>query len=313
MQSSNWGWGDSPARPESPVDANPSPQQPTNAAPQNDDGNGRRPAPPHETNEEGEPKHSRKCRICLEWVPPTYDDVGMLDGIRNRRPRRQYISEDGDRLISPCLCKGSIKYMHEGCLKLWMNEDPSKAYKCDICKYQYRIARLSWAERLRSPLVSLMMTLGILFLTVFLLGYVADPIIGLWLDPVGTITDSVLTGGGFADESAINPGDTDGWFEHLLKGFFSLGLLGFVKAFVAMSPWQWWNLRTSGIMNGGARRRGTGRDRMENVNLTLVVIGVLTFLYVSLLPFLLHGRRLTFLIDCVETDEKIYGANSRQS
>ncbi|KAI0449602.1 hypothetical protein F5B21DRAFT_35213 [Xylaria acuta] len=277
--SSNWSWGDIPSTPGTPTTANAGPRHQPPSTPPHENGHARRRTSPPETNAEGEPKHSRKCRICLEWVPPTYEDTGVLGGIRNRRSRRQYISEDGDRLISPCLCKGSIKYMHEGCLKLWMNESPSKGYQCDICKYQYRMERLSWAQRLRSPFISLMMTLTILFVTIFLLGFVADPILGLWLDPVGTITDTVIPGSRFADEDIIDLGEADGWFEHLLKGVFSLGLLGFVKAFLAMSPWQWWNLRTSGIVSGGARRAGTGRQRMENINLTLVLIGVLTFLY----------------------------------
>ncbi|KAI2642221.1 hypothetical protein GGS21DRAFT_501550 [Xylaria nigripes] len=272
--SSNWSWGDVPHAPESLS----SPTRSSASTSTSGNEQTRRPTS-RETNAEGEPKHSRKCRICLEWVPPTYEDVGVLGGIRSRRPKRQYISEEGDRLISPCLCKGSIKYMHEGCLKLWMNENPSKGYKCDICKYQYRMERLSWAQRLRSPFISLMMTLAILFATVFLLGFVADPILGLWLDPVGTITDSVISGSKFEDDDFTELGDTDGWVEHLLKGVFSLGLLGFVKAFLAMSPWQWWNLRTSGIVSGGTRRAGTGRQRLENINLTLVLIGVVTFLY----------------------------------
>ncbi|KAI1293356.1 hypothetical protein F5Y03DRAFT_374020 [Xylaria venustula] len=274
--SSTWNWEGVPPT-ESPADESPT-SQPTPTSPhENDDARRRSPSP--ETNAYSKPKHSRKCRICLEWVPPTYEDVGVLSGMRKRRPRRQYISEDGDRLISPCLCKGSIKYMHEGCLNLWMNENPSKGYQCDICKYQYRMRRLSWAQRLRSPAISLVMTLTILLVTVFILGFVADPILGLWLDPVGTLTDSVIPGARFADEDIIDLSESDSWFEHLLKGVFSLGLLGFVKAFLAMSPWQWWNLRTSGIVSGGARRAGTGRQRMENINLTLVLIGVLTFLY----------------------------------
>src|SRR3954454_24097234 len=111
--SSDWNWGDIPSAAEFHTHASTTPQPaPTPTAGSDRAG---RPAPPPETNEDGEPKHSRKCRICLEWVPPTYEDVGVLDGIRNQRPKRQYISEDGDRLISPCLCKGSIKYMHEGC------------------------------------------------------------------------------------------------------------------------------------------------------------------------------------------------------
>ncbi|KAI1117456.1 hypothetical protein F5Y14DRAFT_402687 [Nemania sp. NC0429] len=271
---SDWNWGNVPVSPTPSADTHP---QATSASVDGTSQARQRTLPP-ETNAYGEPKGSRKCRICLEWVPPTYEDVGLLGGMRNRPPRRQYISEDGDRLLSPCLCKGSIKYMHEGCLKLWMNENPAKGYQCDICKYKYQMERLSIAQRVRSPVISLMMTLAILFVAIFLLGFVADPILGLWLDPVGTITESVIPRGRFADDDTVDFGE-DGWFEHLLKGVFSLGLLGFVKAFLAMSPWQWWNLRTSGIVSGGARRAGTGRHRLENINITLVLIGVLTFLY----------------------------------
>lgn len=283
---SDWNWEETPSSPKSSADTNANVRPSLQATSTSADGtdHARRGTPPPETNADGEPKHSRKCWICLEWVAPTYEDVGILGGMRNRRPRRHYISEDGDRLISPCLCKGSIKYMHEGCLKLWMNQNPSKGYECGICKYKYQMERLSWAQRVRSPFISLVATLAIVFVAIFLLGFVADPILGLWLDPVGTITDSVIR---FADDDTAELGE-DGWLEHLLKGVFSLGLLGFLKAFLAMSPWQWWNLRTSGIVGGGARRAGTGRNRLENINLTLVLIGVLTFLYVSS-PFFLDG------------------------
>ncbi|KAI1097705.1 hypothetical protein F4804DRAFT_154949 [Jackrogersella minutella] len=236
----------------------------------------RQPKAEPDANESG--KHTRMCWICHEDVEPTYEETGFLDGIRNRRPKRYYISENGDRLISPCLCKGSVKYVHEGCLKLWMNENPN-AWRCDRCLYQYRMERLTWAQRLRSPIVTLGLTIFILLITVFLLGFIADPILNLWLDPLGTIADSVTTGHIMPDEDDLLSGES-GWLGHFLKGLFSLGLLGFVKAFLIMSPWQWWNLRTSGIIGGGGgRRAGTGRDRMENINLALVLIGVFTFLY----------------------------------
>ena len=61
-----------------------------------------------------------------------------------------------------------------------------------------------------------------------------------------------------------------------------MGLLGFIKVFFAMGPWQWWNLRQVGIVGGRARRRGgTGRDRLEDISWSLVFIGFVTFLYVS--------------------------------
>ncbi|KAI0385347.1 hypothetical protein F5Y04DRAFT_183957 [Hypomontagnella monticulosa] len=226
--------------------------------------------------------HTRMCWICHDEVEPTYEEAGFLDGIRQRRPRRRYVSEDGDRLINPCRCKGSVKYVHEGCLKIWMNQNPD-AWRCDRCHYEYRMARLTWAQRLRSPLVALGLTILILLITIFLLGFIADPILDLWLDPVGAIAETVAMTTGrvpILDEDDELLGEEFGWLGHFLKGFFSLGLLGFVKAFLLMSPWQWWNLRASGIMNGGGGRRGgTGRDRMENINLALIIVGILTFLY----------------------------------
>lgn len=237
-------------------------------------------APRPEQNAGDSRKHVRMCWICHDEVEPTYEQTGILDGMRNRRPKRQYISEDGDRLVNPCRCKGSVKYVHEGCLKSWMNENPN-AWRCDRCLYEYRMERLNWAQRLRSPIVALGLTVFILLTTIFILGFIADPILNLWLDPVGTIADSVTTGHIRLDEDIDLLPDEAGWFEHFLKGLFSLGLLGFVKAFLVMSPWQWWNLRTSGIIGGGGRRGGTGRERMESINLLLVLIGVVTFLYVS--------------------------------
>ncbi|KAI1802571.1 hypothetical protein F4811DRAFT_528589 [Daldinia bambusicola] len=243
----------------------------------------RRPQPQPESqsapNRNESRKHVRMCWICHDEVEATYEEAGFLDGLRNRRPKRHYISDDGDRLINPCLCKGSVKYVHEGCLKLWMNENPN-AWRCDRCRYQYRMGRLTWAQRLRSPLVALGLTILILVVTIFLLGFVADPILNLWLDPVGTIAESVTTGHVSLEDDLDLLYEEAGWVGHFMKGLFSLGLLGFVKAFLVMSPWQWWNLRTSGIIGGGGgRRAGTGRERMESINLALVLIGVFTFLY----------------------------------
>lgn len=38
-------------------------------------------------------------------------------------------------LITPCLCKGSLEFVHRQCLERWLNE--SNQNKCDICQYQY--------------------------------------------------------------------------------------------------------------------------------------------------------------------------------
>jgi len=157
-------------------------------------------------------------------------------------------------------------------------------FLCSICKYRYQLERMTWANRLRSPVLAFALAVLIVILSIFLLGFVADPIISLWLDPVATVGEGI----GFFDsddegEFPLVDFDEEGWSVHFVKGMFSLGLLGFVKAFFAMGPWQWWNLRSSGVIGGGARRRGgTGRDRMENINLYLVLIGVVTLFWVSM-------------------------------
>lgn len=55
------------------------------------------------------------CRICFE---PQSDD---------------------QQLISPCKCNGSMKYIHEECLKIWLisqDKDLSES-ECDVCKTKF--------------------------------------------------------------------------------------------------------------------------------------------------------------------------------
>ena len=47
--------------------------------------------------------------------------------------------ESNGPLISPCRCSGSLKYIHEDCLKAWLASkliDKGKA-KCEICKTRF--------------------------------------------------------------------------------------------------------------------------------------------------------------------------------
>jgi len=140
--------------------------------------------------------------------------------------------------------------------------------------FEYRLARLKYGRWLSSKLIRLLMTLSIFVITVFVLGFIADPIINLWVDPFGSIADTLSDV--IHDVEALNPveedQEPDTWSFHFLKGFLSLGLLGVIKSFIAMSPWQWY------FRIGGGRRRGTGRDRLESINWALVIVGIITFL-----------------------------------
>lgn len=119
----------------------------------------------------------------------------------------------------------------------------------------------------------------------FLLGFVADPIINLYVDPYNTILSAPFSrlGDSFGPRRAFEAADDEltTWTEHFLKGLASLGLLSFVKVLFAMSPWQWWNLRSSGLMGGGSggRAGASGRDRLASISWIVVLVGVGTFIW----------------------------------
>lgn len=248
----------------------------------NGDANAQTPEPEEPAEHRQRHYKPRICRICLETVQPTTEiDDSIAAGLFKSRAHVRYISEDPElgRLISPCLCKGSQKYVHEGCLQAWRQASPlsdRNFWRCPTCQFEYRLSRLRYGRWLTSKWLRAGLTVLVLMIAVFLMGFVADPIINFWVDPLGAITDTISDV--VSDVEGLHPFDDDDdepdtWSYHFLKGFFSLGLVGFLKSFLAMSPWHWFNIRA----NVG-RRRGTGRDRLENVNLALVIFGIITFL-----------------------------------
>ncbi|XP_041362282.1 E3 ubiquitin-protein ligase MARCHF8-like [Gigantopelta aegis] len=44
-------------------------------------------------------------------------------------------SEVNNKLISPCLCSGSLKFVHLICLQKWIKS--SEKIECELCKFQY--------------------------------------------------------------------------------------------------------------------------------------------------------------------------------
>jgi hypothetical protein len=225
----------------------------------------------------------RSCRICLETEQPKFPtDTSTTFGIASTSSRPTYESDDPElgRLLSPCKCKGSQKYVHEGCLNAWRLANPNATrnyWQCPTCKYTYRMARLHWAAALSSKVTQIALTVVLLVISIFVLGFIADPLFDLWFDPVGTVTETLASV--VNDIEALREPDWEPpmtWSEHFAKGFFSLGLVGLVKTMFGMAPWHWFNMRAYGI--GGGRRGGTGRARAENMSWIFILIGAVTFL-----------------------------------
>ncbi|KAF1951092.1 hypothetical protein CC80DRAFT_496375 [Byssothecium circinans] len=211
----------------------------------------------------------RQCRICLDTVQPTFDlPSEHLPGFLQSASNVKYEDENG-RLIRPCMCKGSSKYVHEACLQAWRHADPGYGrrnyFQCPTCGFRYQLSRLGAGRFVASLSAQIILTITILITAVFILGFIADPIINLYLDPWGT-----LMPWSSSDYYHYDDDEPTTWYEHFAKGIASMGVLGFLKVLVA-NPFSYFRI-------GGGRARNTGRDRYEQVSWIIILIGVGTFL-----------------------------------
>ncbi|OMJ75250.1 hypothetical protein SteCoe_25647 [Stentor coeruleus] len=51
------------------------------------------------------------------------------------------LDKSEEKFISPCLCKGTSKYIHEECLKQWLRQKSEKILgsQCEVCHHSYSI------------------------------------------------------------------------------------------------------------------------------------------------------------------------------
>lgn len=76
--------------------------------------------------------------------------------------------EDG-KLIVPCKCKGTMKYVHRGCLNVWRMHSTRRDsyYKCEQCFTAYQFQETGFSKVLASPIVTRLLTFGIFSLWVY--------------------------------------------------------------------------------------------------------------------------------------------------
>ncbi|KAJ5225721.1 Zinc finger RING-CH-type [Penicillium chermesinum] len=171
-----------------------------------------------------------------------------------QKARVVYESEDPDsgRLLRPANVKARLDMsMRDACRRGDM-----------LTRGTYRLERLTWARWISSATSQIALTLAILLITIFLLGFIADPIIDLCLGPV-------------ADDIYLELEEDASWIEHFIKGFAALGFASFFKAIFTLSPLHW-NIRGSGVVSNG---RSTGRNRLASLNWLVILVGIGTFLW----------------------------------
>ena len=221
---------------------------------------------------------TRTCRICFEAVVPTVSMYPPGVPARFQKPVVEYRSdEEYGRLLKPCLCRGSQRYIHEHCLRQQrtLGQRENSLWKCPTCAYEFNFQRLNTQRLLSSRMSVVGFTLCFLLIMIFLLGFIADPIINFYLDPWDTIKTNDYW------ETTIEE-DDDGalstWGAHFMKGFVSMGLVGFVKT-LALNPWHWWHWRSSGLAHIRNRTAASGQDRMSNISWIAIVIGICSAFY----------------------------------
>ena len=91
------------------------------------------------------PEEERVCRIC-------------------------FCGEEAGRLLAPCRCRGSVRYVHAACLNEWRaaSANPRSFYQCDQCGFRYRTERAPLAAWLQSERVVRAVTMTALLLLVVL-------------------------------------------------------------------------------------------------------------------------------------------------
>lgn len=87
-------------------------------------------------------------------------------------------------LFRPCLCSGSVAWVHMECLDRWRkaSRNPKSFYRCDQCHYEYKfrrafdayggIDRFALVRMLESRIVKMVLSLMVLFLLVVFAGFI---------------------------------------------------------------------------------------------------------------------------------------------
>lgn len=112
-------------------------------------------------------QQSKFCKICQE---------SEESGSSNALDSETY--EKG-KLISPCKCKGSLQYVHIGCLNQWRHSNvrAEASYRCEVCKYEYRFYRTRIAKIFSSSFTLHFLTLTLLLSIIYLISYIVKLIL----------------------------------------------------------------------------------------------------------------------------------------
>lgn len=152
-------------------------------------------------------------------------------------------------LISPCKCKGSMKYIHRNCLNNWRNTNNIAFYECDICKYKYQFIRSTIASILRNEYIILLITMFTFIVISFILGLFIAP----KLSVAGTLSKYVI--------------------HNIIFGGIIMGCIGFISLILSFFTYL-----TPRAFDNNIHPPNTS-DGMNIMLIIMVILGIFYILY----------------------------------
>ncbi|GAA5906158.1 hypothetical protein JCM5296_000111 [Sporobolomyces johnsonii] len=85
------------------------------------------------------------------------------------------------KLFSPCLCKGTSRFVHTTCLERWRKASANSRsfYQCDQCAFRYRFRRTRLAGLVTSRVTVALFTSWLFLFLVFCAGFLANSLIAV--------------------------------------------------------------------------------------------------------------------------------------
>lgn len=194
-----------------------------------------------------------------------------------------------EKLISPCKCRGTSKWIHLSCLNEWRthSQNSKSYYRCDQCHYEYSFRRTDLANLLLSRYTLLLLTCLAFLFAAFVGGFFIK--LGLWLMPPEYLLGTSGWTSSFSffytpldagtdmltAASALIPSTPRRWQDifivdiwHFAQGIVSLGIIGVIGF---MGTGGLFSLRT--FHPRRARRQGDGLGMAELAFILVIVLG----------------------------------------
>jgi hypothetical protein len=156
---------------------------------------------------------SRTCRICFETVSSAIDPASGEPSYGN--------SDCPDsRLLRPCKCSGSQRYVHESCLQSYRTHNllQDSYVKCPTCGYSYRLETSPLRGFITHSATQVLTTGTIVAFLIFTAGYAAIPLLSITIRFRQTLEYGIM----------LIPWYTAnrGWLDHFAQGAVLVGLTG---------------------------------------------------------------------------------------